>query len=272
MTDSWRLLFELEPMNGAWNMAVDEAILEATGRRENLPTLRLYAWTPACLSLGYAQPIQDVDLAELELRGWDLVRRPTGGRAVLHVDELTYSVSGPVDEPRLEGTVLDSYSRVAAALLKALHELGLPVEVQGPKNQERGVVNPVCFQTPSTYEITLDGKKLIGSAQVRRRESMLQHGSLPLAGDLGRITQVLRYTDEEARRKARATLLQDATTIESALGRVIAWEEASQAFIDAFTHTLDLSLKPGVLSEGENARARVLQAIKYSHPDWTGNK
>ena len=272
MTDSWRLLLGPEPMSGAWNMAVDEAILEATGRRESLPTLRLYAWTPACLSLGYAQPVRDVDLAKLDMLGWDLVRRPTGGRAVLHVDELTYSVSGPVDEPRLEGTVLDSYSRVAAALLKALHDLGLPVEIQEHKKMKKGEVNPVCFQTSSTYEITLDGKKLIGSAQVRRRESMLQHGSLPLAGDLGRITQVLRYTDEEARRKARATLLQDATTIESALGRVIAWEEASQAFIDAFTITLDLRLNPGVLSEGENARARDLEKTKYSHLDWTASK
>ncbi len=272
MTDSWRLLLEPVPMRGAWNMAVDEAILEATGRRDCLPTLRLYAWTPACLSLGYAQPVRDVDLGNLERNGWDLVRRPTGGRAVLHVEELTYSVSGPVDEPRLEGTVLDSYYRLAAALLAALKNLGLPVELQEQKNQVKGAVNPVCFQTPSTYEITLDGKKLIGSAQVRRRESMLQHGSLPLTGDLGRVTQVLRYPDENARRKARATLLQDATTIENALGRVISWEDASRAFIDAFTHTLDLSLKPGGLSDDENARARDLKATKYSHLDWTANK
>jgi lipoate-protein ligase A len=98
MKDSWRLLVT-PPARGAWNMAVDEAILEAVGRGASLPTLRLYAWEPACLSLGYAQPIGDVDQPRLRARGWDLVRRPTGGRAVLHTDELTYSVIAPPGEP-----------------------------------------------------------------------------------------------------------------------------------------------------------------------------
>src|SRR5512140_660191 len=92
---------------GAWNMAVDEAILEFAARGAVLPTLRLYAWDPPCLSLGYAQPSSDVDLETLRRRGWDLVRRPTGGRAILHTNELTYSVSGPQHEPRLAGGVLE---------------------------------------------------------------------------------------------------------------------------------------------------------------------
>src|SRR5512133_1650859 len=99
---TWRLI-RTPAASGPWNMAVDEAILEFAARGEVLPTLRLYAWEPACLSLGYAQPASDVDLEALRSHGWEMVRRPTGGRAILHTDELTYSVSGPQNEPRLTG-------------------------------------------------------------------------------------------------------------------------------------------------------------------------
>ena len=119
----------LPPMvRGTWQWT--KTLLEAADRDSSLPTLRLYAWEPACLSLGYAQPITDVDIPRLQARGWELVRRPTGGRAILHTDEITYSVIGPLDEPRLAGTVLESYSRLAEALEEALRLLGLPVEVQ----------------------------------------------------------------------------------------------------------------------------------------------
>ena len=114
----WRII-QTTPAPGAWNMAVDEAILESVSRGEQLSTLRLYAWTPPCLSLGYAQHIADADLPALQILGWDLVRRPTGGRAILHTDELTYSVAAGHAEPRLSGSVLESYRRIAAALLAA---------------------------------------------------------------------------------------------------------------------------------------------------------
>ncbi len=100
---------------GAWNMAVDELILEHIGRGASLPTLRLYSWQPPCLSLGHAQPFADVDVHRLEERGWEVVRRPTGGRAILHTDELTYSVIAPTDEPRVAGSILESYNRLAQA-------------------------------------------------------------------------------------------------------------------------------------------------------------
>src|SRR5690606_14878512 len=110
----WRLI-RTQPAAGAWNMAVDEAVLEAVGQGDVLPTLRLYAWNPPCLSLGFAQPVQDVDRAALARLGWELVRRPTGGRAILHTDELTYSVIAPLDEPRVAGSVLESYRRLSQA-------------------------------------------------------------------------------------------------------------------------------------------------------------
>ena len=270
--EPWRLLIT-PPARGAWNMALDEAILEhaQAGRSESLPTLRLYAWDPACLSLGHAQPFADVDAARLKERGWDVVRRATGGRAILHTDEITYSIIAPNGEPRVAGTVLESYNRLAQALLLAVKELQLPVEMKelADRNESINNTNPVCFEVPSTYEITVDGKKLIGSAQARKKEGVLQHGSLPLNGDLSRICQVLVFEDEAARENASKRLLERAATVESALGREIGWETAARAFIHAFESQLGLSLKRGELSESESKRTVELVKEKYDHPSWT---
>lgn len=267
--DTWRLLIT-PPAHGAWNMAVDEAILEAVGRSDALPTLRLYAWEPACLSLGHAQPITDVDIPRLQVHGWEVVRRPTGGRAVLHTDELTYAVMAPLDEPRLAGTVLESYHRLANALVQALNFLSMQVEVnESSPSPGSKSTNPVCFEVPSTYEITSGGKKLIGSAQARRKDGVLQHGSLPMTGDLTRILQVLVFPDEESRLRAAKRLLMRATTVETALARKVSWDEAARAFIAAFETTLALNLQPGSLTLNEKTRADELVRIKYDHPSWT---
>jgi len=266
--DKWRLLMT-PPARGAWNMAVDEALLEAAGRGESLPTLRLYDWTPACLSLGIAQSYKDVDAPRLVANGWDVVRRATGGRAILHVDELTYSVTAPPDEPRVQGSVLESYRRLAGALVAALQTLGLAVEIEPhapPTSAEKG---PVCFEVPSAYEIVVGGKKLVGSAQARKRHGVLQHGTLPLHGDLTRITQALVFPDEAARREAARSLLARAATVESVTGQDMAWETAAQAFVGAFESQLGLSFECGELSSGEKARAEELVQKKYGHPDWT---
>ena len=267
MTDTWRLLIA-PPARGAWNMAVDESILEHIGRGESLPTLRLYAWQPPCLSLGHAQPFSDVDMNRLGERGWDVVRRPTGGRAILHTDELTYSVIAPNHEPRVAGSILESYNRLAGALLQAVKSLGLPVEMKEDSGASHGIPNPVCFEVPSAYEITVHGKKLIGSAQARRKEGMLQHGSLPLTGDLARITEALIFADESARKDAAERLLARATTVESILGREVLWNDAAQAFVWAFEATLGLELEAQPLSESECGRADQLVREKYDHPDW----
>ncbi len=267
MKSIWRLLITPAAC-GVWNMAADEAILESIGRGDSLPTLRLYAWEPACLSLGYAQPITDVDIPRLQAHGWEMVRRLTGGRAVLHTDEMTYSVIAPLNEPLVAGTVLESYSRLAAALVEALHLLGLPVEVQERAETGSKNPNPVCFEVPSTSEITAGGKKLVGSAQARRKEGILQHGSLPLTGDLARILQVLAFPDEDARTRAASQLLERATTVETALGHIVSWDEAAQAYISAFRSVLTLDLQPGELSRQEKTRTGQLVENKYSTPTW----
>ncbi len=247
-------------------MAVDESILEHIGRGEALPTLRLYAWNPPCLSLGHAQPFTDVDVTRLKDHGWEVVRRATGGRAILHTDELTYSVIAPGNEPRVEGSVLESYNRLAQALLLAVQKLELPVEMKEGKADTSTTSNPVCFEVPSTYEITVNGKKLIGSAQARKKDGVLQHGSLPLTGDLTRICQALTFENESARALAAQRLLERATTVESALERRVSWEEAGQAFIQAFEAQLGLRFESGELSASESKRADELVKEKYDHP------
>src|SRR5258707_11959212 len=115
LPERWRLIIDAA-CDGPTNMAIDEAILEAVGQGNSAPTLRLYRWNPPCLSLGYAQPIEDADLERIQARGWQVVRRLTGGRAILHTDELTYSVALPLDHPLVAGTILDSYRRLSSAL------------------------------------------------------------------------------------------------------------------------------------------------------------
>jgi lipoate-protein ligase A len=269
MSETWRLLIN-PPARGAWNMAVDEAMLEHVGRGDSLPTLRLYAWEPPCLSLGYAQPFADVDTARLEGRGWDVVRRPTGGRAILHTDELTYSITAPLDEPRVAGSVLESYNRLATALLKAVQLLDVPVAMtDGSAHGGNAAPGPVCFEVPSAYEITVNGKKLIGSAQARRRDGVLQHGTLPLSGDLARITEALVFADEELRAHAALHLLERATTVETALGSQVSREAANQAFVRAFESDLGIVFQRGELAASEIARAEELVHEKYAHPSWT---
>ena len=266
---TWRLLYT-PPSTGAWNMAVDESILEHIYRGEAQPTLRLYSWNPPCLSLGHAQSFKDVDVARLNSHGWDVVRRVTGGRAILHTDELTYSVTGSAEEPVLSGGVLESYNRLAQALLHAVQSLSVPVEM---KEHEDGHtqqnLNPVCFEVPSTYEITVNGKKLIGSAQARKKEGVLQHGSLPLTGDLTRICDALIFENESARETAKERLLARATTVESVLGVGTDWETAAQAFVKGFEAKLGIQFERSEMSQSESQRAEELVKDKYAHPSWT---
>ena len=267
----WRLI-KTQPASGPWNMAVDEALLEMMGHTDAQPVFRLYAWNPPCLSLGYAQPIADINLDQLSDLNWDIVRRPTGGRAILHVDELTYAVIGPHSEPRLAGGVLESYRRLSGALTVALRRIGLPAQaLPHPKRDSSAFSDqePICFEQPSNYEITVYGKKLIGNAQARKKTGVLQHGTLPLHGDLTRITQVLNFGSQELRATAAQRLLARATTVEHILGQTITWDIAADAFTSSFAEILNLKLYPSKLTSEELARAEVLVKEKYALPHWT---
>ncbi len=273
---SWRLVtgsnFNDLDCDGPTNMAVDEAILEAVGRGDSLPTLRLYSWTPPCLSLGYSQPIGDADLGRIEARGWQIVRRLTGGRAILHTDELTYSVALPLDHPIVAGTILDSYRRLSAALLVAVQNIGLNATADKRPRAAANAVGPVCFEIPSNYEITASGKKLIGSAQVRKHNAALQHGSLPLTGDLTRITEALVFPDEAARHDAAERITRRATTLSDALGYIVTWEQAADAICAAFEQTFAVHLDRESLTPVEAAHASELRETRYADAAWTSKR
>ncbi len=265
----WRLILS-EPSSGSWNMALDEALLESTSSKLSPPSLRLYSWSPPCVSLGFAQPIEHIDLKRLSLLGWGIVRRPTGGRAILHTDELTYSVTVPADNPNMSGSVLSGYKYISGGLVSALEELGAEVEVQPEVQLDQETRSqPVCFEIPSSYEITVDGKKLIGSAQTRRKGGILQHGTLPLRGDIARICQVLNYEDEAHRENAAQGVRERASTIERCLGRIVSWNEVAQAMQSGFSKALNLELTLSQLTEEEILRARELYENRYGTIEWT---
>ncbi len=267
---TWRLLLS-EPADGPLNMAIDEAILLAVAQGRSLPTLRFYRWAPPCLSLGYAQPVADADFARLAALGSDCVRRPTGGKAILHTDELTYSINASQTDPRMGGGIVESYRRLSEGLLRGLTLLGAVARNDKRENSVDSVLsavknNPVCFITPSKYEITANGKKLIGSAQSRKQSMVLQHGSLPLAGDIARICEALAFPDEAARAEARRRVRERATTLEAALGRAVSWQAAAEAMTLGFAEVLALELHPGALTAEEWETARRLRDTKYSQP------
>jgi lipoate-protein ligase A len=265
----WRLILS-PPAPGPLNMALDEAILEAVGASQSPPTLRLYAWSPPCLSLGVAQPVRNVDREALRAAGWDLVRRPTGGRAILHTDEMTYAVIAGIDNPHVAGDILASYQHLSLGLLSALGELGLATTTApGDFHAPNAADNPVCFENPSAYEITAGSRKLIGSAQMRRKHAVLQHGTLPLTGDLGRICSVLQFDGDRDRQAAAERLRQRAATVESLRGTAPAWATAAAAFQHGFEQALGLTFKTGGPSPDESRRAEALVGDRYASDGWT---
>lgn len=263
----WRLVIDGEA-DGATNMAVDQAILESVVEGVSRPTVRFYAWSPPCLSLGRSQGLADVDLAACSAAGIDIVRRPTGGRAILHTDELTYSVALLQTDPRSGGGVVDGYRRLSEGLLAGLQRLGMPaVQAVGLRGSNEGQT-AICFETPADYEITVAGRKLVGSAQWRARGGVLQHGTMPLCGNLARIVSYLALSDAE-REVQNHRISRRAITLEEALGRMVLFEAVAQALAAGLGQALNLTLVPGELSERERSLASDLRDQVYGARDWT---
>jgi lipoyl(octanoyl) transferase len=267
---TWRLIADREA-DGADNMAVDEAILGSVVAGNSPPTLRFYAWSPPCLSLGRNQPLADADLAACRAAGIDVVRRPSGGQAVLHADELTYSAILMQTDSRSEGGVLEAYRRISDGLLLGLEALGVAaIQAVGQRGGNH-TTTPICFETPSEYEITVGGRKLVGSAQWRSRGGVLQHGSLPLFGDL---TRIVRYVvmEEGEREEKRRRLLGRVVTLEEAAGRRFSFEDGVNALAAGLAQALNLDLVRGTLTDEERASAQALRQSRYVAQDWTAGR
>ena len=272
-TPPWRLIIEESPRSGAANMAVDEAIAAAAAAGTVPPTLRFYRWHLPTVSLGRHQKLADVDEAQIAARGYDLVRRTTGGRAILHSDELTYSVGGPIEEPHMAGGVMDAYLRFSNGLLSGLEALGLVAETASGRTRAARDLSAACFEAPSAYEITAGGLKLMGSAQSRRKGYVLQHGSLPLWGDITRLVDVLALPCPD-KVSLRQQLLSKAITLADALdvppdSERLDFPRVAAAMANGFASALDLVLEPGALTAAELRRSAELIRTRYADPAWT---
>ncbi len=155
--------------NAFINMAIDEVLLAS-----RVPVLRFYQWEPCAVSIGRYQDLGDIDLDYCTENCIDVVRRITGGKAVLHEKELTYSFI--IDKELMPMSIIESYKIISSAIIHGLRTLGLNSEMNSSKIENRD--NPVCFQESSFNELTINRKKFVGSAQVRKKGKLLQHGSI----------------------------------------------------------------------------------------------
>ena len=264
MTRTWRLLVT-EPLDGATNMAIDEALLRSRIAGEAGPTVRFYGWTPPAVSLGYAQTLDDgIDWAQCAMLGIGVVRRPTGGSAILHEPpdrEVTYSVVARADDFAGAADVLETYRVLGRGLAAGLARLGLEAEVVPLVRARRGgPAATFCFVRTGAYELAVGGRKLAGSAQRRQSGAFLQHGSILLDADPERLRVVF---------PAEPDPLAGLTTLARALGRTPGFDEVVTALAGGLGATLGVPLLPGGLSESETALVEALVAEKYATQAWT---
>lgn len=272
-TGKWRVIFD-SAHSAAANMAIDEAIVECHSAGMVPPTLRFYTWRPAALSIGYFQKIKaEVNIAACRSQGIDIVRRISGGRAVFHDQELTYSVVVREDLPVLPPTLLGSYRYLSRGLLAGLNKIGVAAEMTLPGaafGQSKPLPkNGACFDAPSFYEITVNHKKLIGSAQLRKNGTLLQHGSILLTFSAEQVASLLNFASAEEREWCQAVLQAKATSLNSELGYIPDVSELARTLANEFGHTLELEMVPANLTEQEIKRAAVLEQEKFAADSWT---
>jgi lipoate-protein ligase A len=262
---TWRLLVT-DALDGPTNMAVDEALLRARIAGTGPPTVRLYGWQPATVSLGYGQPLDGtVDLAQCAALGIGVVRRPTGGSAILHEPpgrEVTYSVVARADDVPGGDDVLETYHRIGRGLVRGLAHLGAAVDLVPLARDRRGGAPPpaFCFRRAGAYEVAVGGRKLVGSAQRRQRGGFLQHGTVAVDADPSRIRAVFPGEDDPLARM---------TTLALVLGRRPPFGEVVAALALGLEGELGVRLTPAGLSAAETSLVQTLVAEKYATEAWT---
>ena len=265
--NEWRFV-DSGPGPGRWNLALDDAIFQSVRAGASPPTLRLYRWSAPALTIGYAQDRErDVDLAACRARGIAVIRRVTGGRAVLHAAEVTYSFSAPAGLPGFGAGLDEAYRRVAAGLVAGLRLLGLraAAPASGPREPSRPARQAACFATTARHEIAVGGRKLIGSAQRREGGAFLQHGSILLESHGDLLGQLLRGSPA-ATCEARMTSLADLLSSRPAPEAVVA------ALAAGCAAAWEASFRPAPITPAEERAARALEAGRYRSEDWNAGR
>jgi lipoyl(octanoyl) transferase len=262
---TWRLILD-PPQDGFENMARDEALLEACRREEDnshrYPVLRIYGWNVPTLSLGrFQDALRSVDQGFCREHGIPVVRRPTGGAAVLHDREVTYCLVGPTGKAPFCGSILDSYKEIATGIAGGLSLLGL-IPDSGCKTPTpvASATPPQCFARVGSYEITFAGKKVVGSAQVRRKGASLQHGSILLDANARLFDEATGGQREERR---------GWTTLRELLSRRPEFEEVALALARGLGGGFSVAWELGDITATEERLAQRLRARKYLNAHWT---
>ena len=243
------------------NMAIDEAIAISSRAEGSLPAMRFYQWERPALTIGYFQAIKDeIDIRRYREDRVPIVRRITGGRTVLHQHELTYNIVSPIKNPLFPNNIRGAYLVIARGLSAGLKILGIDNEIFQPEdNGGRARINRsgFCFSSPSVHEITVSGRKIIGSAQRRWSDIFLQQGSIIL--DRGPKFFMAGNQTEES---------EHSTSILESLGREVSVEELRDAILSGFKEELNIEFKEDSLADHEKRLSEKLYLDKYTRDEW----
>ena len=250
-------------------MATDEVLTSLCQKGNRIPTLRLYSWSPPAVSIGYFQKIDStVNVNKCKKFGVDVVRRLTGGRAVLHQDELTYSVCASVENfPELGNSVNQTYQEISLAFLEVLKVLGVKGEwVKSTPRQKKEKSCEPCFVSSSKYEINISSKKLIGSAQRRFGKVFLQHGSIPLKASIKSLACFLPQKEDAD--KIEKLLHQQSSNIQELSNQKIELEDMVKAVKYGLKEYFKIEFVEQDLSDEELDRIEKLAQDRYSKNWW----
>lgn len=268
--DTWRLLID-PPQTADVNMATDEAIAIAFSEQKVPPTLRFYQWCRPAFSIGRFQNLESAWINQLEkdpeCSPFTLVRRMTGGRGLLHDRELTYALISSNKNPLFSSGIKGTYHTIAKGLLLALKMLGVDAEIYSPPKEKRteGMRHPLCYEASSWYEITANGKKLIGSAQRRWPDHFLQHGSLILEKSiLAKNTTVVK----QPKWLGIPLSSKKQVTLSDLLPQLPSHEFLMQAMKSGFESALSTRLETGEISAYEQTWVERLVREKYDNAEW----
>lgn len=268
MGETWYYL-DTEKNTPAYNMAVDECLLKWHRNKEIPPVLRFYEWEPAGLSVGYFQKTKGkINFKALTEHHIELVRRLTGGRAVLHDQELTYSVIVAESHPKMPASVKEAYKVISKGLLEGFRNLDIEASFAIPEGKLQTTQSAVCFEEPSWYELIVDGKKAAGSAQTRQKGVILQHGSIPIHVDNTKLYDLFEYPSEKVKARAMHAFKDKAVSLEEASPGEIKIDLAKRAFKQGFEKGLDIVFENFTLSMEQEEEIHSVMNQKYKDDAW----